>query len=275
LSEPPDGGVVAQIWNGFQPPALSHVLNEETSEQSFSARVDLRNKGRETKMTTAEQNVKTLLETFDAIEQRDERRFRELVDPAFESHWPPCLPYGGTARGLEPPLGRVRWSDTWAPLQPTTAERRMEPRVVGASGDEVVALYRQRGVNPSGVRFDGEVLGLYQFREGKLARAQMFYFDTVALADFLTKAAAPDQQQRAHVAFDGLKSLSDDRRRTVQRAYEDLRELPRTRQQRTLEAVEYTNIFSRGELDLLSELLALNLRREKDDSKGQVPVQDQ
>jgi hypothetical protein len=31
------------------------------------------------------------------------------------------------------------------------------------------------------------VLGLYQLREGKLARAQMFYFDTAATLSFLAK----------------------------------------------------------------------------------------
>jgi len=35
------------------------------------------------------------------------------------------------------------------------------------------------------------VLGLYRVRDGKLARAQMFYFDTTALAGFL--AYATDQ----------------------------------------------------------------------------------
>jgi ketosteroid isomerase-like protein len=147
-------------------------------------------------MTSTEHNVKTLLEIFDAIEQRDERRFPELVDPDFESHWPPSLSYGGTFHGPQPTIGRVSWGETWAPLQPTMAERRMEPRVVSASGDEAVVLYRQRGVSPSGERFDGEVLGLYRFREGKLARAQMFYFDTVALAEFLAKARPHDQQQQ-------------------------------------------------------------------------------
>jgi hypothetical protein len=32
------------------------------------------------------------------------------------------------------------------------------------------------------------VLGLYHVREGKLARAQMFYFDTAAVVRFLAKA---------------------------------------------------------------------------------------
>jgi ketosteroid isomerase-like protein len=64
----------------------------------------------------------------------------------------------------------------------------MDPRVIAESEDEVVVLWQQRGVSPSGDRFDGEVLGLYRVRDGKLARAQMFYFDTAAVAIFLEKA---------------------------------------------------------------------------------------
>jgi ketosteroid isomerase-like protein len=64
----------------------------------------------------------------------------------------------------------------------------MDPRVVAASDQEVVVLWRQRGLSPIGGRFDGPVLGLYQVRDGKLARAQMFYFDTSAVAGFLADA---------------------------------------------------------------------------------------
>jgi len=133
-----------------------------------------------------EANVMLLLDVFSAVEQRNDQRFRELVHPEFEIHWPPSLPYGGTSRGLarEAPT----WSETWIPLQPTEAERRMDPRVVAASEDEVVVLWRQRGVTPSGDRFDGAVLGLYHVHGGRLARAQMFYFDTAALAHFLAQA---------------------------------------------------------------------------------------
>ena len=66
----------------------------------------------------------------------------------------------------------------------------MDPRVVAATEDEGVVLWRQRGVSPSGERFEGEVLGLYQLRDGKLARAQMFYFDTVGVVNFLKKATS-------------------------------------------------------------------------------------
>jgi ketosteroid isomerase-like protein len=110
---------------------------------------------------------------------------RALFQPDVEFHWPPSLPYGATARGFAE--GRT-WAETWDPLQPTEAERRLDPRVVAASEDEVVVLWRQRGFSPAGDRFDGEVLGLYRVREGKLARAQMFYFDTAAVIEFLGKA---------------------------------------------------------------------------------------
>ena len=127
-----------------------------------------------------EENRNLVLSLFNAIEQRNNQRLSELLHPGFEIHWPPSLPYGA---------GKARtWSDTWTSLQPTELERKMDPRVVAANENEVVVLWRQRGVSPLGDRFDGEVLGLYQIREAKLARAQMFYFDTVAVGDFLAKA---------------------------------------------------------------------------------------
>lgn len=133
------------------------------------------------------QNIATMQEIFRAIEQRDQAKLFELFDADFEISWPPSLLYGGTFRGLKP-TGPT-WSQTWEPLQPTASERSMDARVVAASGDEVVVLWHQRGVNRKGERFDGEVLGLYRLRNGKLVRAQMFYFDTAALLRFLGSSA--------------------------------------------------------------------------------------
>jgi ketosteroid isomerase-like protein len=135
-------------------------------------------------MTQAERNegVQVVLEAFRAVEDRDERRLLELYHPEVEFHWPPSLPYGGA-----PGQG---WAEAWDPLQPTAAERRMDPRVVTATEEEVVVLWRQRGLSPSGERFEGEVLGLYGVRDGKFARAQMFYFDSAAVMRFLDHARA-------------------------------------------------------------------------------------
>jgi ketosteroid isomerase-like protein len=132
-------------------------------------------------------NPEVVLEVFRAIERRDPHRFADLIHPEFEIHWPPSLPWSGTFPGREVE-GRPTWTETWQPLQPTAAERRMDPRVVAVGDEEVVVLWRQRGRSPTGARFDGQVLGLYQVREGKLARAQMFYFDAAAAAGFLADA---------------------------------------------------------------------------------------
>jgi ketosteroid isomerase-like protein len=144
-------------------------------------------------MGKEEKNVQVMLEIFRAIEERDPNREdvqRELalVQPDVEFYWPPALPYGGTFRGATR-RSRDTWGSTWTPLQPTPTERRMDPRVVGVNGDEVAILYHQRGVSPNGERFDGEVLGLYELLDFKLARAQMFYFDEAAACRFLARAS--------------------------------------------------------------------------------------
>ena len=136
---------------------------------------------------SATENVQVMSEVFKAIERRDLGRLQELWHPDVEFHWPPSLPYGGVSH--RPRDERNSWAQTWIPLQPTEAERRMDPRIVAATEEEVVVLWRQRGISQSGARFDGPVLALYQVRDGKLARAQMFYFDTTAVAGFLAYAA--------------------------------------------------------------------------------------
>ena len=132
------------------------------------------------------ENSKTILAIFRAIEQRDATRFRALLQPDFEIHWPSSLPYGGTFRGAEPQPRS--WGTTWEPLQPTESERKMDAQVVAAQGDDVVVLWHQRGRSAAGDSIDEEVIGLYRFCDGKLARAQMFYFDTLPVANFLAKA---------------------------------------------------------------------------------------
>lgn len=131
-------------------------------------------------------NSRIILEIFSAIERRDVKRVMELFDPEVEMHWPPSLPYGGTSRGSQEK--HPTWGETWNPLQPTALERKMDARVVGGKGNEVAVLWRQRGLSPSGERFEGEVIGLYEIRNFKLTRAQMFYFDTLELKQFLDRA---------------------------------------------------------------------------------------
>ena len=137
-------------------------------------------------MQSTARNVQTMLKIFEAVERRDDKAMADLCQPDVEFSWPASLPYGGEFRGADRP--GPTWGQTWTPLQPTEAERRMDPRVVAASEDEVVVLWNQRGASPAGDRFEGQVLGLYRLRGAKLARAQMFYFDTAAVVSFLEKA---------------------------------------------------------------------------------------
>jgi uncharacterized protein len=129
---------------------------------------------------SVDDNVQLVLECFAAVELRDEQRQRELFHPDVEFHWPPSLTHGREQASFE---------EVWDPLQPGPEERRMDPRVVAARDDDVVVLWQQRGLDAAGNRFECPVLGLYRVRDGKLARAQMFYFDTTATAEFLKRSS--------------------------------------------------------------------------------------
>src|SRR5262249_670519 len=117
-------------------------------------------------------NVKVMLDLFRAIETRDPdhrnvERELSFYQPDVDVRWPPALPKGGRFRGLTRREG-PDWNTTWTPLQPTAAERRMDPQVLGADDRHVVIAYHQRGVTPGGERFDGEVIGRYELRDFKL-----------------------------------------------------------------------------------------------------------
>jgi ketosteroid isomerase-like protein len=135
-----------------------------------------------------------------AVEERDAETLFGLCHDEVEFHEAPTLPYGGSSRGkdflrrqLEEEPQRT-WLGTWGPLQPTVRERRMDARVIATDGETVVVMYRQRAVAASGERLDAPVLGLYHVRDGKLARAQMFHFDTASIMRFLAVARESERQ---------------------------------------------------------------------------------
>ena len=144
-------------------------------------------------------NAEVALAVIHAVEKRDREALFELYHDDVELHDAPSLPYAYTARGksamreqLEMASGTT-WLGTWGPLQPTDKERRMDPRVAATNGDEVTVLYTTRAVAPDGERFESPVLALYEMRDGKLVRAQMFHYDTAAILAFLERAARAGQ----------------------------------------------------------------------------------
>ena len=144
-------------------------------------------------------NADLVLEAFGAVERRDAEGLLSLYHPEIEFVDAPSLPYAGTFRGLEEIRHQLErdpkktWLGTWGPLQPTETERKMDPRVIAANGNEVVALYSQRALAPSGEHFEAPVLGLYGVRDGMFARAQMFHFDTAAVVAFLARAGGTEE----------------------------------------------------------------------------------
>jgi ketosteroid isomerase-like protein len=146
----------------------------------------------------ADANVRVVLGVFAAIEQRDAARFLAHTHPEFTICWPPSLPWndGIPGRPREDGHDALSWLDVWTPLQPTAAERQMDPEVIAAADDRVVVLWRQRGRSPTGLCFDGQVLGLYEVRGERLASAQMFYFDTDAVKRFLADAEGREPGSR-------------------------------------------------------------------------------
>jgi ketosteroid isomerase-like protein len=141
--------------------------------------------------------AEVVLGVFSAIEERDRDKLLALYHDDVELYEAPSLPYGGSMRGkaafadVLATASEQTWLGTWGALQPTPAERRMDPMVVATSDEEVTVIYTQRALSPSGERFESPVLGLYEVRDGKVARAQMFHFDTAAILAFLRRAAEP------------------------------------------------------------------------------------
>jgi ketosteroid isomerase-like protein len=135
-----------------------------------------------------------VLALFRAVEERDRDALLELYHDDLESHDAPSLPYGGVVRGkatLREQLDAVpetSWIGTWGPLQPTEAERRMDPRVVATHGEEVTVIYTQRALSPAGEPFASPALALYEVRDDRVARAQMFHYDTAAILAFIERA---------------------------------------------------------------------------------------
>jgi ketosteroid isomerase-like protein len=132
--------------------------------------------------------VDVVMQVFRSVEERNPQLALEVYHDGLEFHWPRPLPYAGSSYGITASLERrPGWAETWDPFQGQD-DRGLGARVVAASEDEVVVLWHQRGRDRAGRQLDTLVLGLYEVRDGKLARAQMFYFDPLAAAEFLAEA---------------------------------------------------------------------------------------
>jgi ketosteroid isomerase-like protein len=138
---------------------------------------------------TQSENASFIMNLLSLVERRDLEELFASYHPDVEFQWPPGLPYSGVFTGAAVAEISERFAAIWTPLQPDERTRRMDPRVIATGdGGRVVVHYMWRGIDRSGHRFATETLGDYTVRDGKLCRAQMFYYDLVGLISFLNKA---------------------------------------------------------------------------------------
>lgn len=143
-----------------------------------------------------DKNAQVVLDVIQAVQNRDAEVLDRLYHDELEFVEASSLPYGGRVKGRKAEVmaeqlnsdAEKTWLGTWGPLQPTESDRRFDPQLIAVDGNKVVVRYWTRAVSPNGEKFESEVLGLYEVRDGKFAKAQMFHFDTAALIEFLNRA---------------------------------------------------------------------------------------
>jgi len=129
-------------------------------------------------------NIETVRRIMNAVRERNLTVLVDTYASDIEIHDAESLPYGGIYRGhqgmIENGMGFVR---TWDLLQ-TSADRDPEAVIFG-SGDQVVALWRLKASGKDGQRLDRPAISLFQLRDRKVVRLQMFHYDTAAIGRFL------------------------------------------------------------------------------------------
>ena len=144
---------------------------------------------------------------FEAVEARDIAAVVSCYADDVEIHEAASLPYGGVYRGRDGALRHwERVISAWRPFQ-----RGLKPNLsavfVDGDDDTVAVLFRARGIGASGDRFDAPEVGIYQVREGRIVRSQMFHADTASVVSFLTgegsgPAAATTHQRTRDIRSD-------------------------------------------------------------------------
>ena len=135
--------------------------------------------------------VQVVRRLFGAVECRDPDALLACYGEDVEITEAQVLPYGGTYRGHDGALAHaLGFLAAWSPYQGPD-EVKLDPQFWGDGAGTVCVLFRHRAVDPRrGVRLDAPEVSIYQVRDGRVARSQMFHADSAAVAQFLADAAA-------------------------------------------------------------------------------------
>lgn len=133
----------------------------------------------------SEENIEVVRRLFKAVEERDLPGVLAAYDESVVIREAKSLPYGGEFHGYE---GAQRHAlgafEVWENLLPP-GERTLNAKFLDASDDYVIVLWRQRGVNSDGEKFDAPVVSVYKMGNSKIIESQMFHADTNAVLQFL------------------------------------------------------------------------------------------
>jgi ketosteroid isomerase-like protein len=126
---------------------------------------------------------------FKAVEDRDLEGLLSCYDQKVEINEAGSLPYGGVYREQDGAREHsARFRRTWGAFQGPD-ERRLDPVFFEGADGRVAVLFRHRAVDPEGGRsFDQPEVSIYEVREGRVVRSQMFHADSAAVIGFLEEA---------------------------------------------------------------------------------------
>ena len=127
---------------------------------------------------------------FAAVEALDAAAVVACYADEVEIHEAASLPYGGVYRGRD--AGLRHWeavTGAWAPFK-AGLKPDLSATFIDGDGDTVAVLFRARGVDAAGNRFDEPEVGIYTVRDGAIVRSQMFHADTMAVGAFLLREGA-------------------------------------------------------------------------------------
>jgi ketosteroid isomerase-like protein len=132
---------------------------------------------------------------FAAVEDRDLEQILACYSDEVEIHEADALPYCGIWRGREGAVAHaVSFIRSWAALQ-GPEERVLGARFWGDGAGTVCVLFRHRAVDPvGGAHFDAPEVGIYQVRDERVVRSQMFHADSAAVRWFLLDAGRGETQ---------------------------------------------------------------------------------
>ena len=128
---------------------------------------------------------------FAAVEDRDFDSLLACYSDDVEINEADVLPYGGVWRGRDGIAAHAAgFMAAWGDLQGPD-ESRLDAQFFSDGAGTVCAVFRHRAVDPvSGERFDAPEVGVYEVRNQRVVRSQMFHADSAAVVDYLGNCTA-------------------------------------------------------------------------------------